>query len=233
MADEAAAILEKRKDLAKGDGDLARTWAIAGWGALAAYQTGILDQLTGLDADELDKRVQITRNALKTHFILDDGFLADAKLSSQQRAQKIGALRASLQRAIKIFEKVVVKVLDVNLIGDHLKAVNDVTAKQDNGWKPKLPPAYTWAGALLTGKKIRITSAFEAITGPKARAAMILHESAHYVDPENAFDIYEHGDKYSKMSSHTALRNASSYAAFAIHVAERQDARWGAAHPNT
>lgn len=78
--------------------------------------------------------------------------------------------------------------------------------------------------------------------GPNTRAAMIVHEGAHFV---GGIDEIVHFARefpapdgqpqdgcprnYAQLKTHEAMRNASSYAAFAIHAATGRDSRFGAA----
>lgn len=57
--------------------------------------------------------------------------------------------------------------------------------------------------------------------GPKCRAAMVLHETIHYVDPQAQFDIYEHDQVYQTMIAEVAIHDPSSYPSFAAHIEER------------
>jgi hypothetical protein len=80
--------------------------------------------------------------------------------------------------------------------------------------------------------------------GPNCRAAMIVHECAHFV---GGLDLINHfarefpvpqgvpqglgvpaGRNYQQLHTGEALRNASSYAAYAIHAATGTDSRFGA-----
>jgi hypothetical protein len=80
--------------------------------------------------------------------------------------------------------------------------------------------------------------------GPNCRAAMIVHECAHFV---GGFRVINHfaaefplfqgapqdlgvkaGRNYQQLHTGEALRNASSYAAYAIHAATGTDSRFGA-----
>jgi len=71
--------------------------------------------------------------------------------------------------------------------------------------------------------------------GPKCRAAMVLHEPIHFVDPHANFDTYEWGPDYAALNADRASHNASSYPSFAAQVAERstlpQGPRYGAGRP--
>jgi len=65
--------------------------------------------------------------------------------------------------------------------------------------------------------------------GPRARAAMVLHEAVHIADtlsgPPN--HIYEHQPGYATQTANQAVHNASSYASFAQHVTYGKDTRYG------
>ncbi len=81
-------------------------------------------------------------------------------------------------------------------------------------------PGYEWTGAGF---------------GPKCRAAMVLHEPIHFVDPKANFDVYEWGPEYTALSAERASHGASCYPFFAAHVAERSTLplgpRYGAGRP--
>ncbi len=70
--------------------------------------------------------------------------------------------------------------------------------------------------------------------GPKCQAAMVLHETVHYVDikADAAHDFYEHLPVYATLTPDLAAHNPSSYASYAAHVLWGSDVRWGAMHPN-
>ena len=82
-------------------------------------------------------------------------------------------------------------------------------------------------------------------TGPNCRSAILLHEGAHFcgqVDEIGHFAMEfpppdgagQDGCKrnYRELLTAEALRNASSYAAFAIHVGTGKDERFGLHKPN-
>jgi hypothetical protein len=78
--------------------------------------------------------------------------------------------------------------------------------------------------------------------GANTRAAMVVHECAHFVGGVNVithfateFPLFQgapqgkgHTRNYRDLLASEALRNASSYAAYAIHAATLQDLRFGA-----
>jgi hypothetical protein len=78
--------------------------------------------------------------------------------------------------------------------------------------------------------------------GPNTQSAMIVHECAHFVGGLNVIDHFAmefpvpqgqpqgrgHTRDYQHLLTSEALRNASSYAAYAIHAATLQDSRFGA-----
>ena len=80
--------------------------------------------------------------------------------------------------------------------------------------------------------------------GPNTRAAMLIHECAHFVGGLNVINHFAtefpapqgapqgkgHSRNYQQLLTGEALRNASSYAAYAIHTATSQDSRFGAAN---
>lgn len=64
-----------------------------------------------------------------------------------------------------------------------------------------------------------------------ARAAMVLHELVHVLDPLSGDDenhISEWDPRYAAMTAEQSVHNASSYAAFAQHATYLTDARFGA-----
>jgi peptidoglycan hydrolase-like protein with peptidoglycan-binding domain len=76
--------------------------------------------------------------------------------------------------------------------------------------------------------------------GPLCRSAMIVHEGAHYCGAKDEIIHFAHefpkfagepqdagSNNYENMPASEALRNAASYAAFAIHAAFLQDFRFG------
>ncbi len=70
-------------------------------------------------------------------------------------------------------------------------------------------PGYDWAGDGY---------------GPKARAAMVLHEPIHFVDLQADgadAEVYERSSKYTSQSADKAVHCASCYPSFAAHVEER------------
>jgi hypothetical protein len=71
--------------------------------------------------------------------------------------------------------------------------------------------------------------------GPLCRAAMVLHEPIHFVDPQANFDTYEWGPDYTALTAERSTHNASSYPSFGAHVAERSTLplgpRYGAGRP--
>lgn len=89
-------------------------------------------------------------------------------------------------------------------------------------------PAYTWFNS-----SINFTPTFLNF-GPLCQAAMVLHETVHYVDgvATAANDIYEHSPAYNTMTLAQALHNPSSYVCFAEHLYYLKDERYGAGRPN-
>jgi hypothetical protein len=76
--------------------------------------------------------------------------------------------------------------------------------------------------------------------GPMCRTAMIIHEGAHYCGGPGEIIHFAHefpkfhgepqdggGNNYENMPTSEAMRNAASYAAFAIHTTFSQDLRFG------
>lgn len=83
------------------------------------------------------------------------------------------------------------------------------------------------------GGKINFTESFTTF-GRLCQAAMVLHESIHYVDSraDASNEFYEHGSQYGTITPNQAVHNASSYACFAQHVFYKNDERYGAGRPN-
>lgn len=82
--------------------------------------------------------------------------------------------------------------------------------------------------------------------GPMCRTAMILHEGAHYCGGPGEIIHFAHefpkfdgepqdggANNYANMPTSEAIRNAASYAAFAIHATFLQDLRFGLDTKNT
>jgi len=71
--------------------------------------------------------------------------------------------------------------------------------------------------------------------GPLCRAAMVLHEPIHFVDPLANFDTYEWGPDYTALTAERSTHNASSYPSFGAHIAEQSKLplgpRYGAGRP--
>jgi hypothetical protein len=96
------------------------------------------------------------------------------------------------------------------------------------------PPAYA-----IHGDRVYVTSAFLAF-GPMCRAAMVLHEAVHLVDPRSGepdIHVSEWDEpRFSSLSSDQAVHNPSSYASFAgqVHAGRLdwpREARFGAGNP--
>jgi hypothetical protein len=88
-------------------------------------------------------------------------------------------------------------------------------------------------------KSIKFTTTFRPWDGasgfgPFCRAAMVLHEPVHYVDPraDSLHDYYEHGSQYDKLTADLAAHNPSSYVSFAQQVFFGWDTRFGAGNPS-
>jgi hypothetical protein len=98
-----------------------------------------------------------------------------------------------------------------------------------------LPPAYA-----LYQKGVFFTVAF-ARFGQKCRAAMVVHEAFHVIDPSSGdpeVHVSEWDEpRFSSLSPEQAVRNPSAYASFVAQVHERRldwprDARFGAGNPD-
>lgn len=113
-------------------------------------------------------------------------------------------------------------------------------------------PGPGFADAPMGGFHFKNSPLFNHITvrrefptaGPKARSAMVLHECAHFVGFVNeirhfAMEFPEPdgrpqdggGRNYSQLTPDEAVRNASTYAAYAIHAATGVDSRFGLGKP--
>jgi hypothetical protein len=102
-----------------------------------------------------------------------------------------------------------------------------------------IPPAYA-----MYGGAVYFTPRFEPFApdtqrgfGPRCRAAMVLHESVHVIDPrsgEEAIHVSEWDEpRFSAQTREQAVRNPSAYASFAAQVHARRvdwprEARYGA-----
>ncbi|MBI4952418.1 MAG: hypothetical protein HY908_10325 [Myxococcales bacterium] len=105
-----------------------------------------------------------------------------------------------------------------------------------------IPPAYA-----IYGDRVYFTPAFAPFDpatgrgfGPLCRAAMVLHEAVHLVDPrsgEEAVHVSEWDEpRFSSLDPAAQLSNPSAYASFAAQVHERalvwpREARFGAGNP--
>lgn len=99
-----------------------------------------------------------------------------------------------------------------------------------------IPPAYA-----IFGDRVYVTEVFSRF-GPKCRAAMVLHEGVHLVDPgSGAADVHisEWDEpRFSSLSPEQSLHNPSAYASFAaqVHTGLVEwpvRARFGAGNPRT
>jgi len=75
------------------------------------------------------------------------------------------------------------------------------------------------------------SAARDAGFGGPARAAMVLHEMVHVVDPHSGHPdnhISEWDPRYEAMTAAQSIHNASSYAAFGQHACYLADTRFGA-----
>lgn len=75
------------------------------------------------------------------------------------------------------------------------------------------------------------SAARDAGFGGPARAAMVLHEMVHVVDPHSGHPdnhISEWDPRYEAMTAAQSVHNASSYAAFGQHACYLADTRFGA-----
>jgi hypothetical protein len=97
------------------------------------------------------------------------------------------------------------------------------------------PPAYA-----VYERGVFFTAAFARV-GPKCRAAMVVHEAFHVVDPRSG-DAEVHVSewdepRFSSLSPEQAIHNPSAYASFCAQVHARRvdwprEARFGAGNPD-
>jgi hypothetical protein len=129
---------------------------------------------------------------------------------------------------------------------DVTQAKVDFSKQGDSTWLP--PPAYAKAGqgVFFTPQFREWDATSRTGFGPKCRGAMVLHESAHYIDAKIIDYAYEWqtnpypclaqfvpGFFYDTLDPDLALKNASSYATFAIHISRGADQpRFGAGNPS-
>jgi peptidoglycan hydrolase-like protein with peptidoglycan-binding domain len=96
-------------------------------------------------------------------------------------------------------------------------------------------------GFNFAGVRITFRTRFPGC-GPNTRAAMLVHEGAHFCGAANEIDHFatewpapdgapqgKSTRNYAQLTTSEAMRNAASYAAFAIHAAFGVDHRFGAA----
>jgi hypothetical protein len=156
-------------------------------------------------------------HTVNTHFHLD---------------RNAGSARAAIALLITVFERI-----------EQVFAVAP-SLFRDGGGSGQYPVAETPLGGFHLRepalRAITFRSGFAAC-GPNTRAALLLHASAHFVG-----DVWEIGHfalefpapegiaqegglrNYRELTPAEALRNASSYTAFAIHAATGRDERFGA-----
>lgn len=92
--------------------------------------------------------------------------------------------------------------------------------------------AYVHLGRVwLTPHYAPSSAARDSGFGSPARAAMVLHEMVHVVDPDSGHPdnhISEWDPRYDAMTAEQSIHNASSYAAFGQHACYLADTRFGA-----
>lgn len=117
----------------------------------------------------------------------------------------------------------------------------------DDTWVP--PPAYAKAdqGVWFSPQFREWDATAKTGYGPNCRAAMVLHESSHFIDQAIIDYAYEwktipfpclgpfvNGHFYNTLDPDLALKNASCYACFAVHVSRGSDEpRYGAGNPGS
>lgn len=123
------------------------------------------------------------------------------------------------------------------IIEDSERYFKDVTAEEAERLfnTPHIPPAYA-----IFDQAVYFTPAFLHF-GPMCRAAMVLHESVHVIDPESGTTeahISEWDEPgFANQTAEQSVHNPSAYASFGAQVYEGKIAwppsvRYGAGRPN-
>jgi peptidoglycan hydrolase-like protein with peptidoglycan-binding domain len=156
--------------------------------------------------------------AANTHFHLD----RDAR-----------NLRTNLTKAIGVFTRI------LNVLDNHEVIFRSGPPAKDSPFADAPMGGLNFPGTDF----FRITFRPGFVTcGPNTRAAMLAHEGAHFVGGVNEITHFAmefpipqgqpqgkgNTRNYQQLTTSEALRNASSYAAFAIQAATGQDLRFGA-----
>lgn len=194
------------------------------WGA--AGLEAVNNAIAALDGGGLASLDAVVQTALASHFHLA-GSMAVATLRTH-----LAVIQGNYTNAIAT-------------IARGLQVYRSVSRRQMNiDEQGGADPAYTFVGS-----RICFTPLFHARTtgarpgldwtgegfGPLCRAAMVLHEPIHFVDPAANFDTYEHGPAYATLTAQRASHNASSYPSFGAHVFEHSPLpmgpRYGAGRP--
>jgi hypothetical protein len=196
------------KTVAEQDKTTSVGWIIAALNVIQGYEIFLQSGLPDLLGVQ-----QFPKTALDVHFNLSKGpsgalvYLSTIKMTY---SNIIGALNRS---------------------GQIFRSRTPAQAATDKGLdKNGIPyPAYTFYKS-----SINFTHCFLGY-GPLGRAAMVLHETVHYVDNKATVDYYEHGPQYPKsgvtVSADQAIHNPSSFVAFGQHVFYGKDERFGAGRP--
>ncbi|MEU4490150.1 hypothetical protein AB0H94_35660 [Streptomyces purpurascens] len=188
-------------------GDIARalTWVNAARTALLAYQAD-------LSSSSHDVQWHLTDGALLTHF---------------HAHNHPDGLELALVMVLDTFDAVANRL--VNQTGSFAQvskqqAVTDLT-------RPRYTRAYS-----ATNTYTRLTPAyrpFDTIGNPSIdgagdllRAAIVIHETVHFVG-DNPDSAEEWNSAYNSLDPVKAVKNPSSYAAFAHHVLTAEDLRFG------
>jgi hypothetical protein len=204
------------KFLALADARLARRWA--GRGLLAARH--LQDQLQGRPSRSITPKVsRAYAEALTIHFkvhVLASGRRAAAADLGPQLARVRGTFAA-------VFELLSAPEAIFEDVPPDYEQVHGVAAGAI---------AYVHLGRVwFTPHYAPSSAARDAGFGSPARAAMVLHEMVHVVDPHSGHPdnhISEWDPRYGAMTAAQSIHNASSYAAFGQHACYLADTRFGA-----
>ncbi|MDR6413318.1 hypothetical protein [Pseudarthrobacter sulfonivorans] len=184
----------------------ARTWVVSAQAAIAAYQLGLVSGVH-------DVQWLATDAALLTHF------------HAQNHA---GGIQAALSAILTTYNLVLARLTTGTSSFSQVSKQQAVThlgsrAKYTRGYTfrdvathltPSYRPFDTIGNSGLDG------------AGDKLRAAIIIHETVHFVgnNPDSATE-WEPG--YATLTAEQAVTNPSSYAAFAHHILTNHDLRFG------
>jgi hypothetical protein len=128
-----------------------------------------------------------------------------------------------------------VTVADIDYIMRHFRGVVEVLRNKavmfksgtPRPWGIHTPAAAPFGGPIMFGAAFtECDNSVGKRIGPNSRAAIIIHESVHVINPHSGdapVHISEFWSNYATQPTRYALNNPSAYASFAAHVHERKN----------